>query len=388
MIAIGQPPAGSLALGASLAGVGLVFAGVAAVAAQVSRERTSSTYGLAGARARRARTCCAPRATSATARCRGCRRSAGARRCARSRASAGGRWRCSLVATAALARRRVRAARAPRRRRRARRTAARAARAPARGSRHPLGLALRLQRGALLGWSVGPVLQRRLVRLDRPRRRRACSATAPSIAGLPRLGGAGASSTSTSRRRCCSMALIGAGLRDPGRPCGCAARRRAAGSSRCSPRRSARRCAGRAPTSRSRWAARVLVLAANGPRRRRRLRGQQPTTPRSSRGCWRAALVQLPAVWVLAGATVALFGLAPRAGASAAGACSARACCSRSSARCSTCPTGCSTSRRSSTSRSSRRRSSPPGRSLVLSAVAAALIAAGLAAFRRRDLAP
>ena len=48
MIAIDQPAEGSFALGASLAGVGLVFAGVAAVAAQVS-ETSSSMYGITGA---------------------------------------------------------------------------------------------------------------------------------------------------------------------------------------------------------------------------------------------------------------------------------------------------------------------------------------------------
>lgn len=48
MIAVGEPNAGSLAFGASLTGVGLVFAGVAAVAMQVS-QTTSSAYGMTGA---------------------------------------------------------------------------------------------------------------------------------------------------------------------------------------------------------------------------------------------------------------------------------------------------------------------------------------------------
>ena len=48
MIGLDQPAAGSFALGASLAGVGLVFAGVAAVAAQVS-QTSSSMYGITGA---------------------------------------------------------------------------------------------------------------------------------------------------------------------------------------------------------------------------------------------------------------------------------------------------------------------------------------------------
>jgi polyether ionophore transport system permease protein len=48
MLGFGQPAAGSIAFGASLAGVGLLFAGVAAVAMQVS-QTTSGAYGLTGA---------------------------------------------------------------------------------------------------------------------------------------------------------------------------------------------------------------------------------------------------------------------------------------------------------------------------------------------------
>ena len=48
MIAAGQPAAGSIALGASLGAVGLLFAGVAAVAVQVSQS-TAGAYGLVGA---------------------------------------------------------------------------------------------------------------------------------------------------------------------------------------------------------------------------------------------------------------------------------------------------------------------------------------------------
>jgi ABC-2 type transport system permease protein len=48
MLALDQPAAGSLAFGASLTGVGLVFAGVAAVAMQVA-QTTSVGYGLTGA---------------------------------------------------------------------------------------------------------------------------------------------------------------------------------------------------------------------------------------------------------------------------------------------------------------------------------------------------
>jgi ABC-2 type transport system permease protein len=48
MVSFDTPGAGSIALGASLAGVGLLFAGVAAVTVQVS-EGTSGAYGLVGA---------------------------------------------------------------------------------------------------------------------------------------------------------------------------------------------------------------------------------------------------------------------------------------------------------------------------------------------------
>jgi ABC-2 type transport system permease protein len=48
MIAAGTPTAGSLVFGASLAGVGILFAGVAAVAVQVSQS-TGGAYGLVGA---------------------------------------------------------------------------------------------------------------------------------------------------------------------------------------------------------------------------------------------------------------------------------------------------------------------------------------------------
>ena len=48
MIGADTPAAGSIALGASLAGVGILFAGVAAVTVQVS-ESTGGAYGLVGA---------------------------------------------------------------------------------------------------------------------------------------------------------------------------------------------------------------------------------------------------------------------------------------------------------------------------------------------------
>jgi ABC-2 type transport system permease protein len=48
MVGFGEPAAGSIALGASLAGIGVLFAGVAALAVQVS-QGTAGAYGLVGA---------------------------------------------------------------------------------------------------------------------------------------------------------------------------------------------------------------------------------------------------------------------------------------------------------------------------------------------------
>jgi ABC-2 type transport system permease protein len=146
-----RPPAGSLALGASLAGVGLVFAGVAAVAAQVSES---------------------------TRRCTGSPAAAlGAAYLLRAagdvgdgtlswlspigwgqymRPYAGEQWwplALMAAATACSSRRGSRCARAATRAR---------ARPPRPGPPaaspallRPLGLALRLQRGVIVGWSVG-----------------------------------------------------------------------------------------------------------------------------------------------------------------------------------------------------------------------------------------
>ncbi len=93
LVAFGLPAAGSLAFGASFAGVGMVFAGVAAVTAQVasgSRVRrwppVASSWEL--------RSCCAPSAMWATGCCRGCRRSGGPSRFAPSPTNGGGCCSC------------------------------------------------------------------------------------------------------------------------------------------------------------------------------------------------------------------------------------------------------------------------------------------------------
>jgi ABC-2 type transport system permease protein len=89
LLALGQPFAGSLALGAAFTATGIVFAAVAG-----SPRRSPRAHGRRTASPPRRwapRTPCARRATSVTARCRGCRRSAGGRRRGHSPASAGGR---------------------------------------------------------------------------------------------------------------------------------------------------------------------------------------------------------------------------------------------------------------------------------------------------------
>ena len=91
------------------------------------------------------------------------------------------------------------------------RPAPRAARPPRRALTHPLGLAVRLQRGVLIGWSAGLFLSGVSIGLT--------GSDAKSLLGdsdeIDEASSARAratSSTSTSRCRCSTMALIGAGF--------------------------------------------------------------------------------------------------------------------------------------------------------------------------------
>ena len=200
MVGADTPAAGSIALGASLAAVGILFAGVAAVAVQVS-QGTGGAYGLVGA-------------------------VLGASYALRAAGDVGDgtlswlspigwgqamrpyadeRWwplALFLVFAAALLWRRLRAARPPRRRRRAARSRAPDRRHAARGLTRPLGLAFRLQRAALAGWAVGLFFGGLSIGLTAPGRRQhprrqrggrtSCSRRRPA-----------AWSTTTSRSRCC-----------------------------------------------------------------------------------------------------------------------------------------------------------------------------------------
>ena len=100
------------------------------------------------------RSCCGRSATSATGRSRGCHRSVGRKRCARTPATRGGR--CSSSSARPHSSRGSRspcrggATSAPAS---SRRVAGRAHAAPSLGT--PLGLATRLQRGSVIGWTSG-----------------------------------------------------------------------------------------------------------------------------------------------------------------------------------------------------------------------------------------
>ena len=152
MIGLDQPAVGSLALGASLTGAGLVFAGVAAVAAQVS-QATSTMYGITGAAIGGAYVLRAAGdvgdGTLSWLSPIGWAQSM--------RPFAGDRWwplALSLAGAAAL----VGAALVLRARRDDGAGIVAPRPGPASASRRlttPLGLALRLQRGALAGWSLG-----------------------------------------------------------------------------------------------------------------------------------------------------------------------------------------------------------------------------------------
>ena len=185
-------------------------------------------------------------------------------------------------------------------------------RPPRRRLTRPLGLALRLQRGVLIGWSARAVRQRPLDRPHRPRRRRASSATATSSAR----SSARARGDIVDQYFAVSMLHDGADRRRlrRSRPrCGCAARRPRGRLEPLLATALSRRALERRPTSPSRWAARwsswpptgsapALADAINSRRRR----------PAAAAARGRRSRRRPPCGCVV-GATVALFGLVPRA---------------------------------------------------------------------------
>jgi ABC-2 type transport system permease protein len=311
MIGVGQPAAGSLAFGASLTGVGLVFAGVAAVAMQVSAT-TAGAYGMTGAALGGAYLLRAAGdvgdGTLSWLSPIGWGQAM--------RPYAGERWwplALSLAAAAAL----VAVAFALRARRDEGAGLVQPRPGPAAASTglmRPLGLALRLQRGALLGWSAGLFFSGVSIGLT--------GNDAESLVGDNAdlgdfLGGTGGDIVDQYFAvSMLSMALIGAGF-------GIQAALRMRGeetSGRLEPLLAT-------ALSRRRWlaayvgvalAGSVVVLGANGL-------GAGIADAINSDDASRlpellaAGLAPVPAVWVLVGATVALFGLVPRAAAAAWG---------------------------------------------------------------------
>ena len=173
----------------------------------------------------------------------------------------------------------------------------------------PAGLAFRLQRGALIGWAVGLFFGGLSIGLT--------AQDADSILGDSKevdelfAQAAGSLVDNYLAVSLLSMALIGTGfaLRPPAEDA--RARRPPGGSSRCSPPRSRGR-AGRSATSRwrpaARWSCSPPAGSAPG--------SPTPPTAATSGGCRCSSARRVaiaPAVWVLIGLAVALFGLLPRA---------------------------------------------------------------------------
>jgi ABC-2 type transport system permease protein len=305
MIALDQPSTGSLALGASLTGVGLVFGGIAAVAVQVS-QTTSAASGMAGAVIGGAYLLRAAGdvgdGTLSWLSPIGWGQAM--------RPYAGERWwplALSLVAACALGV----AAFALRARRDDGAGIVEPRPGPATASRRlasPFGLALRLQRGALLGWSAGLFFSGLSIGLT--------GRDAKSLIGDSDQLGTILGSTQADivdqyfAVSMLGMALIGAGF-------GIQSALKMRGEETAGHLESMLATA----LSRHRWAAAsvavamggtVVVLGANGLGA-----GLADAVNSDDAGqlprLLAAGLAPVPAVWVLVGAAVALFGLVPRA---------------------------------------------------------------------------
>jgi ABC-2 type transport system permease protein len=311
MLGLDQPAAGSFALGASLAGVGLVFAGIAAVAAQVS-QTSSSMNGIVGAAIGGAYLLRAAGDVGDGALSWLSPIGWGQQM----RPYADERWwplALMLVATGALGWGAI-ALRAHRDDG-AGMLAQRPGPATARPAlTRPLGLAVRLQRGVLLGWGAGLFLSGVSLGLT--------GRDAESLLGdsdeIEKLLGSGAGDIVDQyfAVTMLTMALVGAGFGIQ-----VALRMRTEETSgRLEPLLAT-------ALSRARWVGAytavamggsLLILAANGlgAGLADAINGHDASAlPR----LLLAGVVPAPAVWVLVGATVALFGLVPRAAVAAWG---------------------------------------------------------------------
>jgi ABC-2 type transport system permease protein len=379
MIGLDQPVEGSFALGASLAGVGLVFAGIAAIAAQIS-ETTSSMYGITGAVLGGAYLL----------------RAAGDVGDGTlswlspigwgqyMRPYAGERWwplALMVLATAGLVAGAV-ALRAHRDE-----GAGILAQRPGPATAHrrllsPLGLAVRLQRGVLIGWSAGLFLSGVSLGLT--------GRDADSLLGdsdeIEKLLGSGAGDIVDQyfAVTMLSMALVGTGFGIQ-----VALRMRAEETSgRLEPLLAT-------ALSRARWVGAyvavamggsLLILAANGFGAGLADAINEHDASQLPR-LLLAGVVPAPAVWVVVGATVALFGLVPRAAVAAWGLLGACVLVSLLGPLLGLPDWVLDLSPFQHVPQLPAADFSA-GPLLALSAVAAALTAVGIAAFRRRDLVP
>ncbi len=220
----------------------------------------------------------------------------------------------------------------------------------------PLGLAVRLQRGVLIGWSAGLFLSGVSLGLT--------GRDAKSLLGdsdeIEKLLGSGAGNIVDQyfAVTMLTMALVGTGF---GIQVALRMRSEEA-SGRLEPLLAT-------ALSRVRWVGAyvavamggsLLILAANGLGAGARRRDQQPRREPAPAA---AARGRRAGAGRVGGGRRDGRAVRPRAarGVRGLGRCSAPACCCRCSARCSACRTGCSTSRRSSTSRSCPPRTSAPG---------------------------
>jgi ABC-2 type transport system permease protein len=309
LVALGLPAAGSVALGASIGAVGLVFAAVAAVTAQLT-ESARAARGLGVAAIGLAYVLRAigdvGDGTLSWLSPIGWAQAA--------RPYAGERWwplglalACAAVLLAValrlLARRDLGAGLIPSRA------------GPPGGSpalARPLGLALRLQRGALAGWGAGVILIG-IAYGSLGQNVRELLDTSSQVEELLSRPGAGVVD-SYFATACLVIALLGTGF-----------------AIQATLRLRGEETAGRAEPvlatalSRPRWAASVLAVALGGTTVVLALAGGGAGLAYGLRGAGLdevprlagAALVQAPAAWVLGGFALALFGLAPRAAAAA-----------------------------------------------------------------------
>ena len=306
LAAVGLPVAGSLLFGASIGAAGLVFAAVAAVTAQLT-EGARAASGLAAAVLGAAYVLRAigdvGDGTLSWLSPLGWAQAA--------RPYAGERWWPLLLAVAAAAALVAVAVRLLERRDLGAGLLPSRPGAPAASARltRPLGFALRLQRGGLAGWGAG-LLALGVAYGSLGQNVRDLLETSTQVEDFYTRAGGGSLVDAFFATSCLVVALLGTGF-----------------TIQATLRLRGEESAGRAEPvlatalSRVRWAGSHVVVAAAGTALLLALAGAGMGLAYGLRGAGldevprlaAAALVQAPAAWVLGGAALALFGLAPRA---------------------------------------------------------------------------